>query len=49
VVAVVAVFWVALAAMRPGSCWRAEIAYGIACGIAGTPQAVLSRSRTVEP
>ena len=49
VVAVVAVLWFGLAALRPEGWWRAEIAYGIACGIAGTAHALLSRRRTVEP
>jgi hypothetical protein len=49
VVVAVAVIWVALAALRPEGWWRAEIAYGVACGIAGTAHALLSRSRTVEP
>jgi hypothetical protein len=49
VVAAVAVLWLALAALRPEGWWRAEIAYGIACGIAGTAHALLSRRRTVEP
>jgi hypothetical protein len=49
VVAAVAVLWVALAALRPEGWWRAEIAYGLACGIAGTAHALLSRRRTVEP
>jgi hypothetical protein len=49
VVAVVAVLWFGIAALRPEGCWRAEIAYGIACGLAGTAHALLSRRRTVEP
>jgi len=49
VVAAVAVLWFGLAGLRPEGWWRAEIAYGIACGIAGTAHAVLSRRRTVEP
>jgi hypothetical protein len=49
VVAVVAVLWFGIAALRPEDWWRAEIAYGIACGIAGTAHALLSRRRTVEP
>ena len=49
VVAAVAVLWFGLAALRPEGWWRAEIAYGIACGIAGTAHALLSRRRTVEP
>jgi hypothetical protein len=49
VVAVVAVLWFGIAALRPEGWWRAEIAYGIACGLAGTAHALLSRRRTVEP
>jgi hypothetical protein len=49
VVAAVAVVWLALAAVRPDGWWRAEIAYGIACAIAGTAHALLCRRRTVEP
>lgn len=49
VVAAVAVLWLGIAALRPEGWWRAEIAYGIACGIAGTAHALLSRRRTVEP
>jgi hypothetical protein len=49
VVAVVAGLWFGIAALRPEAWWRAEIAYGIACGIAGTAHALLSRRRTVEP
>jgi hypothetical protein len=49
VVALVAVLWFAVATLRPEGWWRAEIAYGIACGIAGTAHALLSRRRTVEP
>ncbi len=49
VVAAVAVLWAALAALRPEGWWRAELAYGIACGIVGTAHALLSRRRTVEP
>ena len=47
VVVAVAVLWFALAAVRPEVWWRAEIAYGIACGIAGTAHALLGRRRTV--
>jgi len=49
VVTAVAVLWFGLAALRPEGLWRAEIAYGIACAIAGTAHALLSRRRTVEP
>jgi len=49
VVTAVAVLWFGLAALRPEGWWRAEIAYGIACAIAGTAHALLSRRRTVEP
>jgi hypothetical protein len=48
VVAVVAVLWFGLAVLRPEGWWRAEIAFGIACGLAGTAHALLSRRRTVE-
>lgn len=47
--AAVAVLWFGLAMLRPEGWWRAEIAYGIACGIAGTAHALLSRRRTVGP
>lgn len=49
VVAAVALLWFGLAALRSEGWWRAEIAYGLACGIAGTAHALLSRRRTVEP
>ena len=48
VVAAVALLWFGIAALRPEGWWRAEIAYGIGCGIAGTGHALLSRRRTVE-
>jgi hypothetical protein len=48
VVAGLAVVWLALAALRPEGWWRAEVAYGLACGIAGTAHALASRRRTVE-
>jgi hypothetical protein len=48
VVAAVAVLWFGIAALRSEGWWRAEIAYGIACGIVGTAHALLSRRRTVE-
>ena len=49
VLGAVAVLWFGIATLRPEEWWRTEIAYGIACGIAGTAHAVLSRRRTVEP
>ena len=49
VVAAVAALWLVLAALPPEGWWRAEIACGIACGMAGTAHAVVSRRRTVEP
>jgi len=49
VLGAVAVLWFGIATLRPEGWWRTEIAYGIACGIAGTAHAVLSRRRTVEP
>jgi CBS domain containing-hemolysin-like protein len=49
VVVAAAVVWFGVALLRPEGWWRAEIAYGIACGIAGTAHALLSRRRTVEP
>jgi hypothetical protein len=49
VLGAVAVLWFGIATLRSEGWWRTEIAYGIACGIAGTAHAVLSRRRTVEP
>jgi hypothetical protein len=48
VVAGLAAVWLALAALRPEGWWRSEVAYGLACGIAGTAHALATRRRTVE-
>jgi hypothetical protein len=48
VLAGLAAVWLVLAALRPEGWWQAEVAYGLACGIAGTAHAVASRRRTVE-
>jgi len=49
VVAAVGAVWLVVAAVRPEGWWRAEVAYGLACGIAGTAHALVIRRRTVEP
>ena len=49
VVAAVGAVWLVVAAVRPEGWWRAEVAYGLACGIAGTAHALVTRRRTVEP
>ncbi len=44
----VAAGWLAVAAARPEGWWRGEVAFGLACAIVGTVQALASARRTVE-